>query len=211
MGDLFGNETWGIFPHTPWDLSPWPQTDSRRKAIPSDRTRAGALEEPGANESPRPVRTRTSARASMFPSMALAADHDSPSYKVVYDGGSVGGLKAGTELKMYIDQTQVRFFHGKELITTVPAAAITEVSYGQDVHRRVGTAIAVATVSLGVGALLALTKSKKHYVGLTWATGDQKGGLAMQCDKGEYRGILTGLSGISGKPVVDSDSLTVKN
>jgi hypothetical protein len=39
---------------------------------------------------------------------------------------------------------------------------------------------------------MALTKSKKHFVGVTWANGDQKGGLAMQCDKNEYRGILTG-------------------
>jgi hypothetical protein len=34
---------------------------------------------------------------------------------------------------------------------------------------------------------MALTKSKKHFVGLTWADGDKKGGLAMQCDKNEYR------------------------
>ncbi len=43
---------------------------------------------------------------------------------------------------------------------------------------------------------MALSKSKKHFVGLTWADGDKKGGLAMQCDKNEYRGILAGLEGI---------------
>jgi hypothetical protein len=31
-------------------------------------------------------------------------------------------------------------------------------------------------LTLGLGALMALTKSKKHFVGLTWAEGDQKGG-----------------------------------
>jgi hypothetical protein len=31
-------------------------------------------------------------------------------------------------------------------------------------------------------ALMALNKSKKHYVGLT-CDGDKKGGLAIQCDK----------------------------
>ena len=30
---------------------------------------------------------------------------------------------------------------------------------------------------------MALSKSKKHFVGLTWADGDKKGGLAMQCDR----------------------------
>jgi hypothetical protein len=93
----------------------------------------------------------------------------------------------------------------------VPASAITEISYGQDVHRRVGAAIGVAVVSLGIGALLALSKSKKHYVGLTWAAADQKGGFAMQCDKNEYRGILAGLEGVSGKKAIDSDAMTVKN
>ena len=63
----------------------------------------------------------------------------------------------------------------------------------------------------GLGPFLALSKSKKHYVGLTWAAADQKGGFAMQCDKNEYRGILAGLEGVSGKKAIDSDAMTVKN
>src|SRR5437899_8031045 len=35
------------------------------------------------------------------------------------------------------------------------------------------------------GGLMALTKSKKHYIGITWATADTKGGFAMQCDKND--------------------------
>jgi hypothetical protein len=44
-----------------------------------------------------------------------------------------------------------------------------------------------------------LIKSKKHFIGLTWANGDAKGGFAMQCDKNKYRGILAPLEGITGK------------
>jgi hypothetical protein len=112
---------------------------------------------------------------------------------------------------MYIDQDRVRFVHDRKEIANLPASAITEITYGQDVHRRVGAAIGLAMVSFGVGALMALTKSKKHFVGLTWADGDKKGGLAMQCDKNEYRGILAGLEGVTGKKAVDSDAMTVKN
>jgi hypothetical protein len=72
---------------------------------------------------------------------------------------------------------------GKPEIANILPSTITEVSYGQDVRRRVGAAIGLAVVSLGIGALMALTKSKKHFVGLTWADGDKKGGFAMQCDK----------------------------
>ncbi len=48
-------------------------------------------------------------------------------------------------------------------------------------------------------------------IGLTWANGNRKGGLAMQCDKNDYRGILAALEGASGKKAVDSESMTVKN
>jgi hypothetical protein len=119
-------------------------------------------------------------------------------YKVTYDGGSLSDLKTGTGLHLYIEQEKVRFVRDGKEVAAVPTSAITEISYGQDVHRRVGTAIGLAVVSFGIGALMALSKSKKHYVGLTWADGDKKGGLAMQCDKNEYRGILAGLDLTSG-------------
>jgi hypothetical protein len=35
--------------------------------------------------------------------------------------------------------------------------------------------------------------------------------LAIQCDKSDYRGVLAGIEGITGKKAVDSEALTVKN
>ncbi len=142
-----------------------------------------------------------------IPTMAFA---DS-GYKVMYDGGSLQEIKTGQKAHLYIDADRVRILKGKDEIVSIPAADITEISYGQDVHRRVGAAIGLAVVSLGVGALMALTKSKKHYVGLTWVTGTSKGGFAMQCDKTDYRGVLAGLEGVTGKKAVNSDAMTVKN
>lgn len=144
----------------------------------------------------------------IVPATMLASESG---YGVVYDGGSISSTKSGSKLKMFIEGDKVRFAQGGKDLVIVPASSITEISYGQDVHRRVGAAIAVGAFTLGLGALMALSKSKKHFVGLTWATGDQKGGLAMQCDKNEYRGILAGLEGITGKKAVDSDAMTVKN
>ncbi|HTA42164.1 MAG TPA: hypothetical protein VK789_06945 [Bryobacteraceae bacterium] len=142
---------------------------------------------------------------------AALAVTDGNSYRIAYDGGSLPDLKVGVGLRLFIDQNQIRLMRDKQTVATIPASAVTEVSYGQDVHRRVGAAIGLAVVSLGVGALMALTKSKKHFVGITWANGDQKGGIAFQADKGDYRGLLTGLEGITGKKAVDSDTLNVKN
>jgi hypothetical protein len=143
----------------------------------------------------------------------FAAEAKDSGYTVIYDGGSIPDLKAGSKLKMYIESSEIRLMDekGKTVLTTVIPSSVTEVSYGQDVHRRVGTAVAIGVFTLGLGALTALSKSKKHFVGLTWATGDVKGGFAMQCDKNDYRGVLAGLEGVTGKKAVDSEAMTVKN
>ena len=143
----------------------------------------------------------------LIPTYAFADN----SYKVVYDGGSIQNVKAGADVKLIIDPAQIRIVRGKEELVIIPAASVTEISYGQDVHRRVGAAVGVAVFTLGVLALLALSKSKKHFIGLTWANGAVKGGFAMQCDKNDYRGILAALEGITGKKSVDSEAMTVKN
>ncbi len=144
----------------------------------------------------------------LFPAISFAGDNG---YKIIYDGGSLPNAKAGADMRLVIDGTNIRILKNKMEVAVVPAASVTEISYGQDVHRRVGAAIGVAVVSFGIGALLALSKSKKHFVGITWANGDQKGGLAFQADKSDYRGLLAGLEGITGKKAVDSDTMTVKN
>jgi hypothetical protein len=144
----------------------------------------------------------------LFPVSALAGDNG---YKIVYDGGSLASAKAGNDMKLVMDGTNIRIIKDKAEVIVIPAAAVTEISYGQDVHRRVGAAIGVAVISFGIGALLALSKSKKHFVGITWDDGGKKGGLAFQADKNDYRGLLAGLEGITGKKAVDSDTMNVKN
>lgn len=137
----------------------------------------------------------------------------SDGYKVVYDGGSVSDVKSGSDMHLVIGSDHISLIKDKSEVLAVPASSVTEISYGQDVHRRVGAAIGLAVVSFGIGGLMALTKSKKHYVGITWAdpTNNTKGGFAMQCDKNDYRGILAGLEGVTGKKAVDSEAMTVKN
>ena len=132
-------------------------------------------------------------------------------FAVKYDGGSIADLKAGTDLRINPAGTTITLSKGKQELLSIPVASVADISYGQDVHRRVGAAIGLAVVSFGIGALMALTKSKKHFIGLTWATGDVKGGFAMQCDKNDYRGLLAALEGLTGKKAVDTDAMNVKN
>ena len=143
-----------------------------------------------------------------FPLSAFAAENG---YKVVYDGGSLPNAKVGASFRLNIESNSIQIAAGKGQIVEIPATAVTEISYGQDVHRRVGAAIGVGLVSFGAGALLALAKSKKHYIGLTWNDNGKKGGCAFRADKSDYRGLLAGLEGITGKKAVNSDAMTVKN
>jgi hypothetical protein len=99
--------------------------------------------------------------------LPIATFANDNSYKVAYDGGSLSDVKAGVGLRLYLNAGQIRLVRENADVAVIPATAITEISYGQDVHRRVGAAIGLAFVSFGVGALMALTKSKKHFIGLT--------------------------------------------
>jgi hypothetical protein len=144
----------------------------------------------------------------LFPISAVAGENG---YKIGYDGGSLPDAKAGTAMRLVIDGTNIRILKDQTEVAVIPAASITEISYGQDVHRRVGAAIGLAVFSLGLGALMLLSKSKKHFVGLTWDDGGKKGGFAFQADKNDYRGLLAGLEGVTGKKAVDSDTMNVKN
>jgi hypothetical protein len=144
----------------------------------------------------------------IMPAFALGADNG---YKVAYDGGSLPNLKAGHSLHLFLDGSNIRILDDKTEVSLIPASSVTEISYGQDVHRRVGAAIGLAVFSFGIGALMALSKSKKHFIGLTWDDAGKKGGFAVQADKSDYRGLLAGLEGITGKKAVDSDAMNVKN
>jgi hypothetical protein len=129
------------------------------------------------------------------------------SYPVIYSGGSFPTVKSGEDLKLFLDPDQIRLNrkHQADEPLIVKASTVTELSYGAEVHRRVGTAVGVGLVTFGVGALIALSHSKKHYIGIVWDAGEnKKGGMVLQADKNEYRGILAALEGITGKKAVDS-------
>ena len=96
----------------------------------------------------------------IVPATLFAADNG---YKVAYDGGSVPDIKAGVGLKLFIESNQIRLVRDKTNVVTIPASSVTEISYGQDVHRRVGAAIGIGVVTLGVGALMALYEIQEAF------------------------------------------------
>jgi hypothetical protein len=77
---------------------------------------------------------------------SLAAFASEGGYKVSYDGGSITSLKSGEHVKLFMDGDRIRILHGDANVLSIPASSVTEISYGQDVHRGVGAAIGLATV-----------------------------------------------------------------
>ncbi len=153
---------------------------------------------------------RTVAILLCFDLAGIAAESQT-SYAVTYSGGSLPSVKTGQSLRLFIDADAIRLFlgnnyrNGRDAELRLKASAITEISYGEEARHRVGAAVATAVVSLGIGIIVAVSKTKKHYVGLTWAEGHTKGGMVVQADKNEFRGILMALEGITGMRAVGTD------
>src|SRR5260370_20593389 len=112
---------------------------------------------------------------SMFLCFTLALLSASPGYAaktrelgvmtpMKYEGGSLP-LNQHDKLETFVNKDEVVLVQGKQRFA-IPVKSITEVSYGNDVHRRVGAAVGVAMLTFGVGLMLLLVKTKKHYVGI---------------------------------------------
>ena len=128
-----------------------------------------------------------------------------------YEGGSLA-LNQHDSLETFVSKDGVVLVQGKQRFT-IPVKSITEVSYGNDVHRRVGAAFGVAVFTLGIGALMLLIKTKKHYVGIVWNDANnlagsetpQKGGVIFKVGKGDYRGFMASIEGVAGIKAVNAD------
>jgi hypothetical protein len=128
--------------------------------------------------------------------------------KVRYNGGSVQtNVKPdewGNKLTVTSDEINFALKDGQKI--AILPSQVTSISYGQEAHRNVGTAIGLAVFSLGIGALSALHKTKLHYIGINYNDKDgKKQGLLLQGDKNNFRAIIVALQGVTGLPVSVGD------
>ena len=128
--------------------------------------------------------------------------------KVRYNGGSISTKTNSEEWDNHLSVTSdaIVFTLKDGQSVTIPPKKVTSLSYGQEAHRRVGTAIGIAVFSLGLGALFALHKTKLHFIGVTYTDNDDKSqGLLLQGDKSNFRAILVALQGVTGVPISVSE------
>jgi hypothetical protein len=142
---------------------------------------------------------------------SIASFAQQEGYKVIYRAGSVPGFRPGGELKLFMDLKGIRL--SKEETTDVlliPVAAVSELSYGSNVVRRMRTGAATEKAPRNESRPTATAKSTQSQIGITWVDGDRKGVLAMECDKSDYATILTQLERGTGKKAIDSDAAAAK-
>jgi hypothetical protein len=148
----------------------------------------------------------------LMPVMTFASPEGPTKYKLLYDGGTGLSVKSGKSIGVAFQGQDVLLFDGKNSLATIPVSAITEVSYGQATRRRVGEAVGVAFISLGIGALLLLSKEHTEYIGVTTSNpdGTKAAYIFRTLDKSAYHSVLLSLQAATGKPAVDSDAMTTK-
>jgi hypothetical protein len=128
--------------------------------------------------------------------------------RVRYNGGSVSTQvkpdEWGNKLNVTSEAIVLTLKDGQSI--SILPKDVTALSYGQEAHRNVGTAIGLAVFSLGIGALSALHKTKLHYIGVNFTDENgKKQGVLLQGDKGNFRAILVALQGVTGVPISVGD------
>jgi len=128
--------------------------------------------------------------------------------KVRYNGGSVPSKVSPHEWSNKLTVTPEAILlelKDKQRLEIAPKT-VTSLSYGQEAHRRVGTMIALAVLVAPVALFGLFHKTRLHFIGIQYTTPDHKsGGVLLQGDKDNYRGILLALQGVSGAPVSVSE------
>jgi hypothetical protein len=140
--------------------------------------------------------------------IAVSAQEGNVFNKVRYNGGSIATQVKPDEWdnKLTVASDAITLTLKDDQTISIPPKQVTSISYGQEAHRRVGTAIALAVFSLGIGALSALHKTKLHYIGINYDDKDgNKQGLLLQGDKSNYRAMIVALTGVTGVPVSVGD------
>jgi hypothetical protein len=119
--------------------------------------------------------------------------------KVRYNGGTVETKVDPREwdnhLTITSDLIRLQLNDGQTI--EIPTRQVTGVSYGQEAHRRLGTIV----VLFGL-----FHKTRLHYIGVEYIADGKKGGLLLQGDKDDYRGILSALASATHAPLTVSET-----
>jgi hypothetical protein len=119
--------------------------------------------------------------------------------KLMYVGGTIVSLKAGTEGKSSTATDKTFEFDYKKGKLLIPYDQINSLEYGQKAGRRIGVAIAVTPIAL-------LSKKRKHFLTLNYLDDKQAQQAAVfEMGKDTVRVTLATLEARSGRKIEYQD------
>jgi len=123
--------------------------------------------------------------------------------KVRYNGGSIASTVKSDEWNntLVVAEDKITFKFKDGVVREVDPKHVTGLSYGTEATRRTKTIIAVAILLSPVALFALMHKNRKHFIGIEWNENDKKGGVLLQGDKDNYKGMLMALRGVTGAPV----------
>ena len=128
--------------------------------------------------------------------------------KIRYNGGTVSTNVDPedwhNQLTVASDRIVLALKDGQS-VNTDPAL-VSNLSYGQEAHRRVGTMIALGILLTPIALFGLFHKTRLHYIGVEYRTPDGKNaGLLSQAHKDNYRAVLQALRGATHAPISVSE------
>jgi len=121
-----------------------------------------------------------------------------------YLGGTVASKTKSDnwDNKLTVESTGIRLALKDGGETMIDPKRVTGLSYGQEAHRRVGTMIALGVLLTPLALFGLMHKKRNHFIGIEYTNADDsKGGVLLQADKDDYRGLLMALRASTGAKV----------
>ena len=128
--------------------------------------------------------------------------------KIRYQGGTVASTvkEDDWDNTLVVSQEEIMLILKDGNVEKIDPKFVTGLSYGQEAHRKVGTMILLGVLLTPIALFGLFHKTRKHYVGIEWkGEGDLRGGILLQADKDNYKGVLMALRGATGAPVSVSE------
>jgi hypothetical protein len=131
----------------------------------------------------------------------LALADSQPGIPVQYTGGTLPGCAAKPKARLYLPGPEAFMFRCAAGDVIVAYQKVTRLAYGQDAHRRYGTAAALANpLLLPVAAAVFLKKSRKHFVTIEYADAEGKlQALVIRVEKDNIRTLMADLEARAGR------------
>jgi len=116
-----------------------------------------------------------------------------------YLGGTVGGIRPGSEGRASTTDPEAFLFTSKGVTVKVPYARINLIEYGQKVDRRLLEAIFISP-------LMILSKKRQHFLTVGFEAEDgQQQAMLFKVSKSHIRAMLVSLEARTGRKVTYQD------